>query len=67
MYNQGKSITATAVLTAAAALISLTATAVFAGTATVVLHPMWVNPIRRVDVSDVLGTLDVRRFSVCIR
>ena len=66
--TRGKSISATAVLTAAAtALITSTATAVLAGTAHAVLQPMWVNPIRRVDVSDVLGIFDVCGFIVCIR
>ena len=65
---RGKSVTATAVLTAAAiALITLTATAVLAGTATAVLQPMWVNPIRRVDVSELFGSFVFRGFIVCNR
>ena len=60
-------LTATAVLTlAATALITLTATAVLAGTATVVVHPMWVNLIRRVDVTDVFGIF-VLRGSIVFR
>ena len=66
--TRGRSITATAVLTAAAtALITLTATAVLAGTATAVLQPMWVNPIRRVDVRDIFGIFVLCGLIVCIR
>ena len=66
--TRGKNITATAVLTATGTfLITLTATAVLAGTATAVLQPMWVNPIRRVGVSDLLGIFVFGGFIVSPR
>ena len=66
--TRGRSITATAVLTAAAtALITFTATAVLAGTAISVCQPMWVNPIIRVDVRDIFGIFVFRGSIVFIR